>query len=151
MGLTALYYTGPFEAGGAASGAAWFTGSSTLLTALAGAKLDPERHARFDLLFEGGAETFYEIGSDLFETPLERREVTLPYLGVRGGLSALIGRSSRFVFGAWWQGGSSVGRKTVVVPVESCLFDCSTENRRITVGGPSWSLGLRFGGQIFVD
>jgi hypothetical protein len=62
--------------------------------------------------------------------------------------TSMIGRSSGFVLGLVMQSGRDLERRTVVVPVQTCFFDCSTNDESYVVGGTSSSVVLRIGGQF---
>jgi hypothetical protein len=149
LGVTGLYHSRWFEAGLAASGQfALFSSSSTILGVLAGVKADALPWLRLELLAEGGANSVSGAGTELFSASLSGDNAVLPYLGGRAGVSALLGHSRRFLLGWWVSGGDDVGRVTIHPVIQSCFLMCSQTAETFTIGGPSWSTGLRIGGEL---
>ena len=127
---------------------ALFGSSSTILGVLAGVKGDPLPWLRLELLAEGGANSVSGAGTELFSSSLSGDNAVLPYLGGRAGVSALLGHSRRFVLGWWVSGGDDVGQVTIHPVIQSCFLMCSQTAETFTIGGPSWSTGLRIGGEL---
>jgi hypothetical protein len=149
VSFTTLYYGPVLELGvNATAGFDLFGARATLLTALAGIKLDANPWVRFDVLGEGGAHVYSGLGRGLFDDALERRTETLPYLGGRGGVAFLLGGKHRFLLGAWLAAGHDLGKRSGTVRVRSCFLSCSVDEAPYAVGGPSWSLSVRIGGVI---
>jgi hypothetical protein len=120
---------------------------STVLAALVGFKSDDMNvDARYELLAEVGAD-FVGVGGGLFVNSVDHGSATLPYVGARGAVSFLLGQRHRFVLGVWANAGDAVGTTVVHPVVTSCFLGCSTSTDTYTIGGFSWTIGLRVGGE----
>jgi hypothetical protein len=64
-------------------------------------------------------------------------------VGARLGIS-LVGTRNGIV-GLWASANDTLARTTINPTVESCFLSCSTQSPTYTVGGPSFTLGLRLG------
>lgn len=149
LGATGLLHYKFLSVGaGLTATTALFGESASIVSGLAGFRYDPVPWFRFDLLGEGGAETVRGAGSGMFSRTIRESSGTLPYVGGRASLSFLIGRKHRFLLGWWFNSGSTIGEKLVTSTVESCFFGCSINTDTHTVGGPSFTTGLRIGGFI---
>ncbi len=152
LGLTGLYRRRWLELGlGYRREGALFEFTADIPGALAGVTMDPAPWLRFDLLAEGGAYVVSNVGRDLFATSLSGGTAALPYVGGRAGVAFLLFTGpthSRFLLGWWVNAGDTVGATTLAPVVNHCFFGCAASSDTFTFGGPSWSTGLRFGGDI---
>jgi hypothetical protein len=149
FGSTGLYHNSWLEMGSGVTVqlAPFGPFASTVLGGLVGLKSDDtDVHSRYELLAEVGAD-FVDVGGGLFVNSVDHGSATLPYLGARGAFSFLLGRSHRFVLGVWASAGDAVGTTVVHPVVTTCLLGCSTETETYTIGGFSWTIGLRIGGE----
>jgi hypothetical protein len=65
-------------------------------------------------------------------------------------VSFLPGNAHRFLIGWWVNAGEAIGQTSMHPVVEPCFPSCSfVAQTTYTFGGPSWSMGLRLGGDIF--
>jgi hypothetical protein len=149
VGATALMQYKLLDAGLGASGMGELLGpASSLVSALAGVRLDPVPWFRFDLLAETGAQRVTDAGRGFFSDTIRGGSATLPYLGCRAGLSFLIGRPHVFVLGWWTIMGETLGHQTVQATTEGCFLGCVTTTQTYSIGGPSFMTGLRVGAFI---
>jgi hypothetical protein len=145
-GATALFQYKWLDAGlGASAMTELFGPSSSLLSVLAGVRLDPVPWFRFDFLAESGAHTITDAGASVVSSTISGGDATLPYLGGRVGASFLIARRPQFVLGWWATMGGSLGRRTVQATVDPCFWGCDWRIETHSVGGPSFMTGLRLG------
>jgi hypothetical protein len=135
FGITGLYNYRWFELGiGYTLQTAIFTLTSQVPGVLAGVKIDPVPWFRLDLLTESGAYVVSGVGQEfLGPSVVDGGQASRPYLGGRASASFLLGRSRGFLLGWWVNAGDAVGQTTLGT---------------FTVGGGSWSMGLRIGGEI---
>jgi hypothetical protein len=122
--------------------------SATLISGLAGFRYDPVPWFRFDLLGEGGAESVRGASGGMFSRVIRGDRATLPYVGGRASLSFLMGRTRTFLLGWWFNSGSTIGEETATETVETCFFGCNISTETHSIGGPSFTTGLRIGGFI---
>jgi len=150
-GFTVLYHGEWLELGAGITGQSRIVSwGSTVFAFLAGVKADvTDRMLRLELLGEAGGETVSGVGKDLFSSALGGDDALLPYLGVRGGLSFLLGGARRFLVGLLVNAGDAVGEEAIHPSIQSCFLGCTVESKSFTIGGPSWSMGLRLGGEPF--
>jgi hypothetical protein len=152
FGFTGLYHTQWFELGMSFTiQDTVFAFDSAIFSALAGVKTEVMGGVvRYELLAEGGADFVGGVGGGLFANSVDHGSATLPYLGGRAAISYLLGNSHRFVLGAWVSAGDAIGTTVVHPVVSSCFLECSTNTETYTIGGPSWTIGLRIGGEAAV-
>jgi hypothetical protein len=149
MGFTGLYHYGLLDVGLGVSGrGALFGYGSTLLSLLAGLKFDLPYRVRIELLAEGGDDIISGVGSDLFSKTRGDDGAAFLYAGGRTGVALMLGGNERFLLGLWLAGGKDWGRETIHPQVSGFLGGYESETH--TVGGPSYTLGLRFGGELGV-
>lgn len=150
VGVTGIYHYRWLELGvGYRVEAAVFSYVSQVPGVLAGVKTDPYPWLRFELLAEGDAYIVSDVGDELFSTVVSGETGAVrPYLGGRWGMSLLLGDPHQFLLGWWVNAGEATGQVTMHPVVQSCFLGCSTETETFTLGGPSWSMGLRIGGEI---
>jgi hypothetical protein len=152
LGATGLYHGNWLELG---AGLTWqpslggFGTSSVVATLLAGVKVDPTPRLRLELLAEGGVD-HVSLGGDPSETVDSGGSATLPYVGGRVGVSFPLGHTRRIVLGWWMSGGAAIGPVVVHSVVTNCnsLMVCTTAPQTDTIGGGTWSAGLRIGGEV---
>jgi hypothetical protein len=153
LGATGLYHGDWLELG---AGLTWqpdTTGlgtSDVIATLLAGVKVDPTPRLRLEVLAEGGVE-YVSLGGGLGQTVDSGGTAIAPYVGGRVGVSFPLGRTRRTVIGWWMSGGAAIGPVTVNSVVTTCnsASVCSTAPQTDTIGGATWSTGLRFGGELW--
>jgi hypothetical protein len=152
LGATGLYHGNWLELG---AGLTWQPGldgggaSYVIATLLAGVKVDPTPRLRLELLAEGGID-YVSLGSDLSQTVDSGGSATLPYAGGRVGVSFPLGQTRRLVLGWWMNGGAAIGPMVVHSVVTNCNSSmmCNSAPQTDTIGGATWSTGLRIGGDI---
>jgi hypothetical protein len=153
LGATGLYHGDWLELGAGLTWQPSLAGlgtSSVMGTLLAGVKVDPAPRLRLELLAEGGID-HVSLGGGLSQTVESGGIATLPYIGGRIGVSLPLGRTRRLVIGWWVSGGAAIGPvvvHSVVTNCNSAMF-CSTAPQTDTIGGATWSSGLRIGGEIW--
>jgi hypothetical protein len=152
LGATGLYHGNWLELG---AGLTWQPGlngggaSSVIATLLAGVKVDPTPRLRLELLAEGGID-YVSLGGGLSQTVDSGGSATLPYVGGRVGVSFPLGKTRRIVLGWWMSGGAAIGPVVVNSVVTNCNSSmmCNTAPQTDTIGGGTWSTGLRIGGEV---
>ncbi len=152
LGVTGLYHGDWLELG---AGLTWqpdrtgLASSSVIATLLAGFKVDPTPRVRLELLAEGGID-YVAFGGGLSQTVDSGGSATLPYAGGRVGVSFPLGHTRRIVLGWWMSGGAAIGPVVVNSVVTNCnsAMMCSTAPQTDTIGGATWSTGLRIGGEV---
>jgi hypothetical protein len=152
LGATGLYHGNWLELG---AGLTWqpslagFGTSSVAATLLAGVKVDPAPRLRLELLAEGGVD-HVSLGGGLSQTVDSGGSATLPYVGGRVGVSFPLGHTRRIVLGWWMSGGAAIGPVVVHSVVTNCssTMVCNTAPQTDTIGGGTWSAGLRIGGEV---
>jgi hypothetical protein len=146
IGFTALYNDRWFELGAEGRFETELFGSNFMtLAGLVGGKSEPEPWLRLELLAAVGAEAASSIGSGLFRNS-SGGGATQPYLGGKASVAFLLGRSRRFLLGWWLNGGDALGETVVHPLVQTCFLGCDQSQQTYTIGGPSWSTGIRIGG-----
>jgi len=153
LGATGLYHGDWLELGAGLTWQPSLAGlgtSSVMGTLLAGFKVDPAPRLRLELLAEGGVD-HVSLGGDPSETVESGGSATLPYVGGRLGVSLPLGSTRRLVIGWWVTGGAAVGPVVVHSLVTNCnsLMVYTTAPQTDTIGGATWSAGLRIGGEIW--
>ena len=147
VGFTALYHYEWFEAGaGVRVEFAPLGSNSVIPTAMVGPEIEPVPWLRLELLADVGAESVSNVGAGFFSHVGADAGATQPYLGGRGSVSFLLGESRRFLLGWWLNGGDAIGETTIHPWVSTCFLGCSQSQQTFTIGGPSWSMGIRIGG-----
>jgi hypothetical protein len=152
LGVTGLYHGNWLELG---AGLTWqpsvagFGTSSVAATLLAGVKVDPAPRLRLELLAEGGID-HVSFGGGLSQTVDSGGSAILPYAGGRVGVSFPLGHTRRIVIGWWMSGGAAIGPVVVHSVVTNCssTMACNTAPQTDTIGGGTWSTGLRIGGEV---
>jgi hypothetical protein len=149
FGFTGLYHSQWFELGTSFTVQDTVFGfASVIFSGLAGVKADDlDNHVRYELLAEGGADFVGGVGGGILVNSVEHGSATLPYLGGRGGMSFLLGERHRFVLGVWTSAGEAIGTTVIHPVVNSCFLGCSSDTETYTIGGFSWTAGLRIGGE----
>jgi hypothetical protein len=148
VGSTGLFQYDLLEVGGGMTfGSGFFGPSLVTLGVLSGFRVHPVPWFRLELLADTGLQSLSDVGADWFSHVVSDGTAVLPYLGGRVGLAFLVDERRTILFGWWFNGGSTVAHTKVHPILDSCS-GCSTTIETHTVGGGSFSTGLRIGAFI---